>query len=126
MRAAAHHGFRWQHGFVATDESMLTGVAQRWATWQWKSSVSIPVGLGGSAFGWIVLSGATDAILDRFFDIGGRFIDTSDGYSYAARPQAEDLREPDRILGETTRCRKRNRIITKVGLCPGVEGLALR
>lgn len=104
---------------------MLTVSSSEMANvWKWKSSVSIPIGLGGSAFGWIVTPGATDAILDRFFDIGGRFIDTSDGYSYAARPQAEDS---ENLIGSWVKRRgveSEIRIITKVGLCPGVEGLA--
>lgn len=94
------------------------------SAWRWKFDASIPVGLGGSVFGWIVGPAATDAILDRFFEIGGRFIDTSDGYSYAARPSHEDS---ESLIGSWVKRRgveNEVRIITKVGLCPGVEGLA--
>lgn len=92
--------------------------------WNWKSSASLPVGLGGSVFGWIVTPAETDAILDRFFELGGRFIDTSDGYSYAQRVTGEDS---ESLIGSWVRRRSVEneiRIITKVGLCPGVEGLA--
>lgn len=90
----------------------------------WKSNTPTPVGLGGSAFGWLVESDTTDAILDRFYDLGGRFIDTSDGYSYARRDTAEDS---ESLIGSWVRRRgleSEMRIITKVGLCPGAEGLS--
>ncbi|KAF0845262.1 aldo/keto reductase [Nocardia caishijiensis] len=90
----------------------------------WKATATIPIGLGGSVFGWIVGSERADAILDRFFEIGGRFIDTSDGYSYAARTSAADS---ESMIGSWVRRRgieNEIRIMTKVGLCPGVEGLA--
>lgn len=89
----------------------------------WKST-AIPIGLGGSVFGWIVGPADTYPILDRFFELGGRFIDTSDGYSHAARPTGADS---ESLIGSWVRRRgvaNEIRIITKVGLCPGVEGLA--
>lgn len=94
------------------------------AVWGWKSSASLPVGLGGSVFGWIVAPKDTDAILDRFFELGGRFIDTSDGYSHAERGSGGDS---ESLIGSWVKRRgveDEIRIITKVGLCPGVEGLA--
>lgn len=40
-----------------------------------------PLILGGSEFGWHVDSGAANAILDAYIDLGGNAINTSDGYS---------------------------------------------
>lgn len=94
------------------------------SVWGWKSGDPIPVGLGGSVFGWIVAPRDVDAILDGFYEIGGRFIDTSDGYSYAARPSGEDS---ESLIGSWVKRRgveDEIRILTKVGLCPGVDGLA--
>ncbi|MFD6397533.1 aldo/keto reductase [Nocardia sp. NPDC060249] len=102
----------------------MTGEFGLDAVWAWKSTAAIPIGLGGSVFGWIVAPADTDAILDRFFEIGGRFIDTSDGYSHAARPAGADS---ESLIGSWVRRRgvaNEIRIMTKVGLCPGVEGLA--
>lgn len=83
----------------------------------------VPVGLGGSVFGWLITAAESEAVLDRFFEIGGRFIDTSDAYSAARRDEGSDS---ETIIG---RWAQRNgvsaelRVCTKVGLCPGVEGL---
>lgn len=92
--------------------------------WDWKATAALPIGLGGSVFGWIVDPRDTDAILDRFFELGGRFIDTSDGYSYARRESKQDS---ESLIGSWVKRRgleHQMRIITKVGLCPGVSGLA--
>lgn len=94
------------------------------SVWSWKTQESIPIVLGGSVFGWTVPPDRTDAILDEFYRIGGRFIDTSDGYSYAARPTGGDS---ESLIGSWIHRRGVAgdvRIITKVGLCPGVLGLA--
>lgn len=102
----------------------MTETPARPPVWTWKDSTSVPIGLGGSVFGWIVPPDQVDAILDRFFEIGGRVIDTSDGYSYARRPAGADS---ESLIGSWVRRRgveREIRIITKVGLCPGVEGLA--
>ncbi len=102
----------------------MTQIPARQSVWTWKDSTSVPIGLGGSVFGWIVPPHDVDAILDRFFDIGGRVIDTSDGYSFARRSEGADS---ESLIGSWVRRRgveKEIRIITKVGLCPGVEGLA--
>lgn len=96
------------------------------SVWSWKTGPQLPVGLGGSVFGWLVDSRATDAILDRFFELGGRFIDTSDGYSYQARDSGGDS---ESLIGSWITRRgvaDDVRIITKVGLCPGVQGLSSR
>ncbi|WP_244928740.1 aldo/keto reductase [Nocardioides sp. W7] len=83
----------------------------------------VPIGLGGSVFGWLITPCESEAVLDRFFEIGGRFIDTSDGYSHASRDVGGDS---ESIIGRWAR---RNgvadqlQICTKVGLCPGGEGL---
>jgi len=94
------------------------------SVWNWKARTSIPIALGGSVFGWLVPPKQTDAILDEFYRIGGRFIDTSDAYSYASRPSGGDS---ENLIGSWIHRRGVAgdvRIITKVGLCPGVSGLA--
>lgn len=40
-----------------------------------------PVAIGGSVFGWTASADDTDAILDRYADAGGNFIDTADSYA---------------------------------------------
>lgn len=90
--------------------------------WDWKKE-PIPIGLGGSVFGWLVPPAECDAILDAYFQIGGRFIDTSDGYSHAQRVEAADS---ESLIGSWVKRRgveSQMRIVTKVGLCPGVSGL---
>ncbi|MDH6284923.1 aldo/keto reductase [Prescottella agglutinans] len=94
------------------------------SVWSWKARTPIPIALGGSVFGWLVPPERTDAILDEFYRIGGRFIDTSDGYSYTARPTGGDS---ENLIGSWIRRRGVAgdvRIITKIGLCPGASGLA--
>jgi aryl-alcohol dehydrogenase-like predicted oxidoreductase len=41
----------------------------------------IPLVLGGNVFGWTLDDGASFAILDAFYEAGGRMIDTADVYS---------------------------------------------
>lgn len=41
----------------------------------------IPLVLGGNAFGWTADEDASCAVMDRFFEMGGRMIDTAQGYS---------------------------------------------
>lgn len=102
----------------------MTDNVQPGAPSDWKLGPHLPIGLGGSVFGWLVDAHESDRILDQFFELGGRVIDTSDGYSHAARETGGDS---ESILGSWIRRRGVEsdvRIITKVGLCPGVEGLS--
>lgn len=41
----------------------------------------IPLVLGGNVFGWTIDRDASFAVLDTFFEAGGRMIDTAEGYS---------------------------------------------
>ncbi|MCT2401064.1 aldo/keto reductase [Novosphingobium mangrovi (ex Huang et al. 2023)] len=41
----------------------------------------IPLVLGGNVFGWTIDRDASFAVLDAFFEAGGRMIDTAEGYS---------------------------------------------
>jgi len=46
------------------------------------SSISgIPLVLGGNVFGWTADEDASFAVLDRFYEAGGRMVDTAQGYS---------------------------------------------
>lgn len=45
------------------------------------SIAGIPLVLGGNVFGWTADEAASFAILDRFYEAGGRMIDTAQGYS---------------------------------------------
>lgn len=40
-----------------------------------------PLAIGGNVFGWTADSGATNAILDTYFEHGGNFVDTADSYA---------------------------------------------
>lgn len=87
------------------------------------SAADIPIGLGGSVFGWIVSPEDTFQILDRFYEIGGRFIDTSDGYSARRRDERADSESLIGAWIESRGVADEMRIITKIGLCPGLTGL---
>lgn len=81
--------------------------------------------LGGSVFGWLISRSESWAILDRFCEIGGRHIDTSDGYSSAQRA---DRLDSESIIGDWIRAagvEDEMKVCTKVGLCPEYEGLRL-
>ena len=76
-----------------------------------------PLALGTSVFGWTAQSDASAAILNRYYDFGGNFIDTADSYS-AGRSE--------HIIGSWM-ARRGNRddmvIATKVGNHPDNPGL---
>lgn len=79
--------------------------------------------LGGSVFGWLISQAESWAVLDRFFELGGRQIDTSDGYSSSQRG---DRLDSESIIGDWVRrvgVAEEVRICTKVGLCPELSGL---
>ena len=45
------------------------------------SIAGIPLVLGGNVFGWTADEDASFAVLDRFYEAGGRMVDTAQGYS---------------------------------------------
>jgi aryl-alcohol dehydrogenase-like predicted oxidoreductase len=76
-----------------------------------------PVSLGTSVFGWTAESTASEAILNRYADFGGNFIDTADSYSGG---------RSEHIIGRWM-SRRRNRddmvVATKIGRHPDSPGL---
>mgnify|MGYP003584365373 CR=1 FL=1 len=79
--------------------------------------------LGGSVFGWLISRPESWAVLDRFFEIGGRFIDTSDAYSSSQR---DDRLDSESIIGDWIRgagVAGEVRLCTKVGLSLDAKGL---
>jgi aryl-alcohol dehydrogenase (NADP+) len=76
-----------------------------------------PLCLGGNVFGWTADERESVAVLDRYVEVGGNFIDTADMYGGG---------ESEAIIGRWMLARA-NRdwlvIATKVGMAPGFEGL---
>ncbi|SFN74849.1 aldo/keto reductase [Mycetocola miduiensis] len=76
-----------------------------------------PLALGTSTFGWTAQVDASAAILNRYFDFGGNFVDTADSYS-AGRSE--------HIIGQWM-ARRKNRdsmvVATKIGNHPDNPGL---
>jgi aryl-alcohol dehydrogenase-like predicted oxidoreductase len=92
---------------------------------QGSTSGGLELWLGGSVFGWLISQAESWAVLDRFFELGGRRIDTSDGYSSSQRG---DRLDSESIIGDWVRragVENEVRICTKVGLCPELQGLRL-
>ncbi len=77
-----------------------------------------PLCLGGNVFGWTADERESVAVLDRYIEVGGNFIDTADMYAGG---------ESEAILGRWMLARA-NRdwlvVATKVGMASGLEGLA--
>ncbi|MEG0299338.1 MAG: aldo/keto reductase, partial [Aurantimicrobium sp.] len=79
-----------------------------------------PVALGGAVFGWTLPSGRSTDLLDRFVELGGNLVDTSDSYSSGMSEQ---------IIGKWMRERgNRDKVVvaTKVGRHPEYPGLSAR
>ena len=77
-----------------------------------------PVALGGAVFGWTLPSGRSTDLLDRFVELGGNLVDTSDSYSSGMSEQ---------IIGKWMRERgNRDDVVvaTKVGRHPEFPGLS--
>jgi len=84
-----------------------------------------PLCLGGNVFGWTADEAQSFAVLDAYAEAGGNFVDTADMYS--AWVPGHQGGESEAILGRwmaARGCRERMVIATKVGLLPGLEGLA--
>lgn len=82
----------------------------------------IPLVLGGNVFGWSSKGDEAFAVLDRFYEAGGRMIDTADVYS--AWIPGHKGGESETVLGEWLASRGvRNdmRIHTKTGMLGGAE-----
>lgn len=77
-----------------------------------------PLALGGAVFGWTLPSGRSVDLLDRFVELGGQMVDTSDSYSSGMSEQ---------IIGKWMRERgNRSDVVvaTKVGRHPDFPGLS--
>jgi len=86
-----------------------------------------PICLGGNVFGWTADLDASFAVLDRFLELGGNFIDTANNYS--GWVPGNEGGESEAIIGRwlTDRgVRDRVVIATKVGMASGkmVKGLS--
>ncbi|MEE1877936.1 aldo/keto reductase [Altererythrobacter litoralis] len=82
----------------------------------------IPLVLGGNVFGWTSKGDEAFAVLDAFYEAGGRMIDTADVYS--AWIPGHKGGESETVLGEwlTSRgVRADMRIHTKTGMLGGAE-----
>ena len=86
-----------------------------------------PLCLGGNVFGWSADEAQSFAVLDAYAGAGGNFVDTADSYSFWAAGHTGG--ESETIIGRWMAAR-RNRdgmvIATKVGMSPGLEGLAAK
>ena len=84
-----------------------------------------PLSLGGNVFGWSANREESFAVLDRFFELGGNFIDTADMYSMWKEGNVGG--ESESIIGEWMRSRGiRSQVViaTKVAKLATRPGLA--
>ena len=84
-----------------------------------------PLCLGGNVFGWTADEQHSRSVLDAYVAAGGNFIDTADMYSSWVRGHTGG--ESEAIIGRWMAARGvRHRMIvaTKVGMAPGLKGLA--
>ena len=82
----------------------------------------IPLVLGGNVFGWSSKGDEAFAVLDAFYEAGGRMIDTADVYS--AWIPGHKGGESETVLGqwfEKSGVRSEMRIHTKTGMLGGAE-----
>lgn len=82
----------------------------------------IPLVLGGNVFGWTATRDESFAVLDAFYEAGGRMIDTADVYS--AWVDGHQGGESERVIGEwleTRGVRGEMLIHTKTGMMGGKE-----
>lgn len=82
----------------------------------------IPLVLGGNVFGWTAKGEEAFAVLDAFYEAGGRMIDTADVYS--AWVPGHKGGESEAVIGEwmeSRGVRKDMRIHTKTGMLGGAE-----
>jgi len=84
-----------------------------------------PLCLGGNVFGWTANEQESLAVLDAYAAGGGNFIDTADVYS--AWVPGHTGGESETIIGRWMALRgsrSRTIVATKVGMAPGLQGLA--
>ncbi len=82
----------------------------------------IPLVLGGNVFGWTAKGDEAFAVLDAFYEAGGRMIDTADVYS--AWVPGHKGGESEAVIGEwmeSRGVRQDMRIHTKTGMLGGAE-----
>jgi aryl-alcohol dehydrogenase-like predicted oxidoreductase len=82
----------------------------------------IPLVLGGNVFGWTAADDESFAVLDAFYEAGGRMIDTADVYS--AWIEGHQGGESERVIGawlESRGVRGEMLIHTKTGMLGGKE-----
>ena len=81
------------------------------------SIAGLPLVLGGNVFGWTADESASFAVLDRFYEAGGRMIDTAQGYSVWAEGHIGG--ESETVIGkwlDSRNVRGEVRIATKTGM----------
>jgi aryl-alcohol dehydrogenase-like predicted oxidoreductase len=77
----------------------------------------IPLVLGGNVFGWTASEDDSFAVLDRFYEAGGRMVDTAQGYSLWA--PGHEGGESEKVIGQwlaSRGVRSEMRIATKTGM----------
>jgi aryl-alcohol dehydrogenase-like predicted oxidoreductase len=81
------------------------------------SIAGISLVLGGNVFGWTADEDASFAVLDRFYEAGGRMVDTAQGYSVWAPGHVGG--ESETVIGKWMKARGNRaemRIATKTGM----------
>ncbi len=81
------------------------------------SVAGIPLVLGGNVFGWTASEDESFAVLDRFYEAGGRMIDTAQGYSVWAPGHKGG--ESEAVIGKWLKSRgvrAEMRVATKTGM----------
>ncbi len=81
------------------------------------SIAGIPLVLGGNVFGWTASEDDSFAVLDRFYEAGGRMVDTAQGYSVWAPGHVGG--ESETVIGKWLKSRgvrAEMRIATKTGM----------
>lgn len=89
------------------------------------SIAGIPLVLGGNVFGWTADEDTSFAVLDRFYEHGGRMVDTAQGYSSWVPGHVGG--ESETVLGqwlESRGVRAEMRIATKTNMMGTPGGLA--
>lgn len=85
----------------------------------------IRLNLGGNVFGWTADENASFAILDKFYEAGGRMVDTAQAYSFWVEGHSGG--ESETVIGKwlaSRGVRKEMLIATKVGVFAAAGGLA--
>ncbi|OYW46364.1 MAG: alcohol dehydrogenase [Sphingomonadales bacterium 32-68-7] len=104
---------------------MTVGQAQVSAS-HW-SIAGIPLVLGGNVLGWTADEHASFAVLDRFYEAGGRMVDTAQGYSVWV--PGHEGGESELVIGKWLKSRgvrAEMRIATKTGMNGAAGDLSAR